>query len=256
MSRASPLVSVIIPAFDCAAFLGDAVGSVRAQGQRDLEIIVVDDGSRDETPAVIRSLGRAVRSLHQPNQGPAAARNAALALARGRFIAFIDADDLWVKGRLRVQLQAFAAEPGLQVVVGATQRVRAAKQGHPGTLAPGLDAFGPVWMLFHLGAALFRREAFDTVGTFDVSMRQGEDVDWFLRAREAGIRIGISSELAQLYRVHRSSLTQAGHDKDRWFVAALKKSLDRRRSGSAAAADLPVVPGLADFMPKNGAGRQ
>lgn len=255
-SHATPLVSVIVPAFDCADFLADAVGSVRAQGQPDLEIIVVDDGSRDGTPAVIRSLGGGIRPLRQPNQGPASARNAGLALARGRYIAFIDADDLWVDGKLRTQLRAFAAAPDLQVVVGATQRVGAAAADGPGSVAPGLEPFGPVWMLFHVGAALFRREAFDRVGNFDASMRQGEDVDWFMRAREAGMRIAVTSELAQLHRVHGNSLAQAGRDRDRWFVAALKKSLDRRRAGRANAADLPEVPGLADFRPKREAGRE
>lgn len=252
MSRSGPLISVIIPAFDCEAFLAEAVESVRAQSHQPVEIIIVDDGSTDATPAVIQSLGTDIRSARQPNLGPAAARNLGLEIARGEFIAFLDADDLWTDGKLRSQLDRLIEDPEMQVLVGATQRVRAAPDGTAVTAGRRLEAVGPVWMLFHLGAGLFRREVFATVGTFDVSLRQGEDVDWFMRAREAHVQIGISNDLAQLYRIHQNNMTREIRDKDRCFLAAVKKSLDRRRAERETAPDLPPVPGLADFNAERG----
>jgi glycosyltransferase involved in cell wall biosynthesis len=249
----APLVSVIIPAFNAAAFLGEAVASVRAQAPGPLEIvpleivpleiIIIDDGSSDRTPEVIGALGAGVRALHQPNRGPAAARNLGLAGAGGEFIAFLDADDRWTQGKLELQLRKLRAEPAADLVVGATQRVRAA--GADGRLEPA----GPVWMLFHLGAGLFRRRAFERVGAFDESLRQGEDVDWFLRAREAGLNIAIVSEVVQLYRVHGDNMTHNQADRDRYFLAAMKKSLDRRRRDGRPAPELPPVEGLAGFTP-------
>jgi glycosyltransferase involved in cell wall biosynthesis len=244
-----PLVSIIIPAFDAAAFLGEAVASVRAQAPTlletgPLEIIIVDDGSRDRTPEVIRSLGAGVRALRQPNRGPAAARNRGLEAAGGEFIAVLDADDCWTPGKLELQLRRLRESPLADLVVGATQRVRAA--GADG----GLEPDGPLWMLFHLGAGLFRRRAFERVGAFDETLRQGEDVDWFMRAREAGLNIAIVSEVVQLYRMHGDNLTRNRPDKDRFFLAAMKKSLDRRRGAGHQAADLPPIEGLAGFAPR------
>jgi glycosyltransferase involved in cell wall biosynthesis len=250
MSLDSPLVSVIIPAFNCETFLPEAVESVREQSYQSLEIIIVDDGSTDGTPCLIESLGTGIKTSRQTNQGPAAARNSGLALAKGEFIAFLDADDLWTAGKIEQQLEHFTGEPQTQVVVGATQRVRAARSNNVARVGPGLEPVGPVWMLFSLGATLIRREVFDEVGWFDVSLRQGEDVDWFMRAREAGVSIGISRELVQWYRMHESNLTRVKKDKDRYFLAAMKKSIDRRRATSRKAMDLPAVPGLSDFMPQ------
>jgi len=242
MSGQQPLLSVIIPAFNCRDFLADAVSSVRAQSYKPLEIIIIDDGSTDDTANFIPTLGLDIKTASQPNQGPAAARNNGLEMAKGEFIAFLDADDQWIGNKLASQLNRLLAESELDAVIGATQRVRATD-----TKAGKLKATGPVWMLFHLGAALFRREVFARVGKFDESMRQGEDVDWFMRARDAGVNIGISNEVVQLYRIHESNMTTNLEEKDHFFLKAMKKSLDRRRAGQPKAPELPPVEGLADF---------
>ena len=255
MSGQQPLVSVIIPAFNSWEFLAEAVSSVRAQSYEPLEIIIIDDGSTDETAALIASLGQDIKAASQPNQGPAAARNHGLKKARGKFIAFLDADDQWTEGKLTSQVRRLFGEPGLDAIIGATQRVQAASTNSTNASNDGLEAVGPVWMLFGLGAGLFRREVFTRVGTFDESMRQGEDVDWFMRAREAGIQIGISNDVAQLYRIHENNTTRDLADKNRFFLAAMKKSLDRRRASKTGAVDLPPVAGLAGFKMEPGSDR-
>lgn len=252
MSTPGQTISVIIPVYNGGAYLADAVASVREQSLPAFEIIIVDDGSVDGTPAVIASLGPDVRSIRQCNMGPAAARNRGLELACGTYIAFIDADDLWCEGKLEAQARRLHDEPTLQMVIGATQRVRHASSQQ--TVCPDrrLVPVGPVWMLFHLGATLFRRTVFETVGVFDENLRMGEDVDWFLRAREAGVQMGIFHEVVQHYRQHGANLTGDTLEKDRFFLAALKRSLDRRRRGDGRADELAPVSGLVDFAPDRG----
>ena len=94
-----PLVSVIVPVWNGAAYLDAALQSVWRQGVADLQLIVVDDGSTDDTADLIASYGTAVTPIYQPNKGPAAARNVGLQLATGKFVAFLDTDDVWVDGR-------------------------------------------------------------------------------------------------------------------------------------------------------------
>src|ERR1017187_10588057 len=99
----NPLVSVIIPAYNAAHFLPNAVASVRRQSYEPLEILIVDDGSRDDCARVAAELGETVRYVRQEQAGPAAARNRGLELAQGEFIGFLDADDEWPEQKLSIQ---------------------------------------------------------------------------------------------------------------------------------------------------------
>lgn len=245
-------VSVIIPVYNGEDYLARAVASVRAQTSPVSEIIVIDDGSLDATPRVIESLGPGVRTQRQSNRGPGAARNRGLEMARGDFIAFLDADDLWTAGKTASQLRRLEEKPDADAVLGATQRVRSRASGAAAASGREIQPIGPVWMLFSLGAGLFRAAVFDTVGGFDEDLGMGEDVDWFLRAREAGVVFVVSGEVVQYYRRHDANLTGDTPAKDRFFLSALKRSLDRRRDGSAAVEELSPIDGLADFNPERG----
>ncbi|HVS72508.1 MAG TPA: glycosyltransferase [Phycisphaerae bacterium] len=124
----SPFVSVIIPTWNGSAFIAETLQSVLAQTFSDLEILVVDDGSTDNTTAIVQSFPSPVRLIRQKNAGTAAARNTGLSEARGQWIAFLDHDDLWVPTKLQQQLAAAASSPcalygGVQFFDGATGRV-------------------------------------------------------------------------------------------------------------------------------------
>ena len=121
---ATPLVSVIVPAYNAARFLPHAVESIRRQDYLPLEIVIVDDGSTDDTAEVARDLGSDIRYVYQPNAGPAAARNRGLEQARRELIAFLDADDEWPPDKLRIQVGRLLAEPELDVVTGRTHYIR------------------------------------------------------------------------------------------------------------------------------------
>jgi glycosyltransferase involved in cell wall biosynthesis len=225
------LVSAIIPVLNGERFLAAAVESIRRQRYPSIEIIVVDDGSTDGTAALANSL-EGVRCVSQANAGPPAARNRGLELARGELVAFLDADDTWSEDKLEVQVGRLLADPELDVVMGPTQILR-----------PSGEPAGPPALLLSLGSALFRRRVFQRVGRFDVGQRMDDDVDWFFRALEAGARLLPIAQVAQYYRRHDKNITNARRDDLRYFLLAIKKSLDRRRSApSEAASAFPAWP--------------
>ena len=118
MPMSPPLVSVLIPAFNAAAYLEDCLASVWLQvGEFELDVIVIDDGSTDATAAIV---GRhaAARLLQQTQHGPAAARNAGITVARGDFIAFLDADDLWPAGSLKARMDVLLNHRDAAMVFG------------------------------------------------------------------------------------------------------------------------------------------
>jgi glycosyltransferase involved in cell wall biosynthesis len=182
---ANPQVSVIIPTFNRARYLAEAVDSVLAQPFRDYELIVVDDGSTDETPQLLTGYGHAIRVLRQDNQGVSAARNAGLVVARGELIAFLDSDDLWLPGKLYRQVEFFSLHP--DALICQTEEIWV-KNGH--RVNPGRRHRKRGGMIFEPSlelclvspsAVMMRRELFDRVGNFDESLPACEDYDLWLR---------------------------------------------------------------------------
>jgi glycosyltransferase involved in cell wall biosynthesis len=215
-------VSVIVPVFNGASTLRAAIESIRAQDVP-VEIIVVDDGSTDDTPAAIETLGDDVIAIRQNNSGPAAARNAGLPFASAPLLAFLDDDDVWLPHKLRDQLQLLDAHPDAAIILGYTSFE---------FLDPASGTWSPVatpQLLYHLGAALCRRTAFDRIGAFDPALPSSEDVDWFLRARDAGLGIFVSPDVVQIHRRNGHNITRGKDLRELGFIAAVKRSLDRRR---------------------------
>ncbi len=232
MPPSQSLVSVIIPAHNAAAFLGDALDSLRQQSPAPLDINLIDDGSTDGTAALVAAWGDTVRYEYQTNQGPAAARNRGLALARGELITFLDADDRWPDSKLALQVAALEAAPDLPAVMGHIQFLRAAPGQDAGVTAYVLDP-KPVQAML-LGCLLARRSTFDRVGGFDPGLRMSEDIDGFIRARELGLVIPMLPEVVLHYRRHDHSLTSGLTGQDLRLSQVLKRSLDRRRQQGQA----------------------
>lgn len=221
-------ISVIIPTWQRAALLGDAVASVRRQSVPVHEIVVVDDGSSDGTRAIATSLGPDVRYAWQENQGPAAARNLGLELASGDVIAFLDSDDLFDDAKLAIQTALLERHPGADMVWGRARNVIFSPAD--GDLAPApQDA-----VCWQLGSMLFRRSLFQRVGGFEPSLRHWEDVDLVIRVREAGLSVVEHPDVVLLRRLHEGSLSwglQADHE---YVVRTMKLRLDRARRRAAA----------------------
>ena len=231
-----PFLSVVIPCYNAARLLSEAVASVRAQQYEPLEILIVDDGSTDATAQMAPGLGPEVRYFRQQNRGPSAARNLGLRQARGELIAPIDADDLWPEGKLELQVSRLLAEPELDLVSGRVRYVEL-----PGGRIPDLQFEGADRILagIHIGAAVYRRRAFERVGLYDESMRYSEDHDWFLRAREAGLKMLVLADVTLLYRMHGSNMTRHVPNRDQIQTLLMHKSLQRRRRAGSGAGELP-----------------
>jgi len=222
----SPLaVSVIVAVHDGETYLAAALRSAAEQSVPPLEIIVVDDGSNDSSALVASGFGPPVRCVRQDNAGPASARRRGLREARGELVAFLDADDVWPRERNSMLLQALRSRPELGVAIGRLVLVRDGRDGEPDLVALSAPLSAP-----NLGGTLIRREVFERV-ELDPSMRFGEDVDWFLRAGEAGVGMASLDEVTLFYRRHAGSMTADRGATHAGLLNVLRKSLARRRAG-------------------------
>ncbi len=224
---ANPLVSVILPVFNGEAFLAQAIASVLAQTYRPIQVIVVDDGSTDATAAMAQAFQK-VEYVYQANQGLSAARNAGIHLSSGEFIAFLDADDLWLPDKLRVQIDYLLNHP--EVGYAFTQerlftdsgsallaryRPELVAEDHPG---------------YHPGTLLIRRAVFEQIGLFDPAYKITQDTDWFARAKDAGICAAVIPQTLLLKRVHGSNLSSEREVLTRELLRVLRSSIERQRA--------------------------
>jgi glycosyltransferase involved in cell wall biosynthesis len=200
-----PLVSVIVPVYNGAAYLSEALASVRAQTYSPVELIVVDDGSIDASPEIAASY-RPARRVRQAHQGVTVARNHGLTLSSGVLIAFLDQDDWWEPAKLRRQV-AYLAEHSDVDYVTTRQRF---------FLSPGMGT--PVWLRPELleddqpGSApstlLARRALFERVGPFDPQAADSSDLDWFRRAQAAAVQGYEVPEMLTHKRVHADNFSR------------------------------------------------
>ena len=180
-----PLVSVIIPTYNRGWIVKEAIDSVLEQDFNDYELIVVDDGSDDNTPAILKAYGNKIMVLHQPNKGVSAARNRGIAAASGRLIAFLDSDDLWLPGKLSAQVKFFKGHP--EAVINQTQeqwirngvRVNPKKRHHK--FSGMIFERSLALCLVSPSAVMIKKSLFSTVGIFDEHLPACEDYDLWLR---------------------------------------------------------------------------
>jgi glycosyltransferase involved in cell wall biosynthesis len=223
-------VSCIVRVFNSERYLREAVESVLGQTRPPEEIVVVDDGSTDGTPAILASYGARLRVLSQTNQGAVVARNVGLRAVRGDLVAYIDGDDLWHPEKLALQVPRFQARPELDLCLGHTQNfwipelaAEAARfQDH--RRAQALPAY-------FMGAALVRRRLFETVGWFDTGYGFAYDTEWFLRALDSGAVVDFIPEVLAYRRLHGDNFSRVHAELGRTeYLALVKATLDRRRT--------------------------
>ena len=233
-----PLVSVVIPAYNCEGFIGEALDSVFAQDYPSLEVIVVDDGSTDDTCRVVARYGEAVRLIRQRNAGAAVARNEGIAHASGDYVALLDSDDLWLPGKLRLQIDHLERSRDVAMCCtrwdllypDAAGNYRAARPAAPESAR--LDPVWSGWIYCDLlldcevwtSTVVMRRELAARVGGFDPELRRGQDYDYWLRASRLTRIDRLDAQLA-LYRM------QVSHDRKypdtNWELTVIRRSLER-----------------------------
>ncbi|WP_201352029.1 glycosyltransferase family 2 protein [Hydrogenimonas urashimensis] len=241
MPAETPLVSVIIPTYNAARHLPDAIESILRQEYPNLEIIVVDDGSTDNTEEVLQPYRDLISYHRKENGGPASARNYGLRLARGEFIAFLDADDIWPDDKLARQLAHFRKHPDALIVLGR-QRVDYLPDARE--LAYGDDLVTEPQICQSMPVALVRREAFDKIGLFDEELIYYEDWDWHLRAREKELKILAYDEVTNIHRRHDANMTHDMRRMSKYAFQMFRKSLKRRRENPNIKAKLPSYSDL------------
>ena len=185
----SKTVSVVIPTYNYGRFIAEAIESVLAQTYEIGDIIVIDDGSTDDTEKIVSQFAGRVRYFRQENAGVCAARNNGIAKATGDFIAFLDADDIWYPEKTEKQLKKFAADPAVglvhcgmrefDTVTGKTIRLH--RKGGEGWVAEDILIWEKPVIIGTGGSIIVRREVIDTVGNFDTRLKNGEDWEFCLR---------------------------------------------------------------------------
>jgi glycosyltransferase involved in cell wall biosynthesis len=226
-------VSVVIPVFNGERFFADALASLESEKDIPAEFIIVDDGSTDGSMAIAKGFADRdprFRIVRGPHQGVAAARNTGVDAAGGEYVTFLDCDDLCPPGRIARQTQKLESHGTIEVVLGQTLWFEALTQDlQP---VPGTRFLRNHCVALH--SALFRRSVFETYGTFDETAVASEDLDFFLRLYEGGARVLVENDIASLYRRHAGNMTNNQQLLQRSVLAALQKSLVRRRASGCA----------------------
>lgn len=231
-------VTALIPTYNCAAYVADAVESVLAQTYPVHEILVVDDGSTDHTAEVLARFGDRIRYIRQVNAGPPAARNTGISQATGDFIALLDSDDLWVPEKLRLQMEYFDQHPACGLVYSdmktfdQTGIIEESVKASRNLTLPSGSIFSQLWAetLFQTSSVVIRKECFDTAGLFDTMLRMGDDYEIFLRIARH-YEFGCVDQPLVLYRQHPTQGTRSWgkqlQQNQPWEFLVLKRVLDR-----------------------------
>jgi len=230
-----PLVSVILPAYNGERFVAEAVESILAQTYSPVELIVVDDGSTDRTMEIV-SRYEGAKIVSKENGGPASARNVGLKAAAGKIIAFNDQDDVMLPRRLEVQAGRLIEDMDVDLVVCAQEVFF--EEGAP---MPDWDRrvspllFGednPEETLIGSISLVTRRRVFDRIGIFDEEIFGGDDLDWMLRATEAGFGFERIDEKLLRRRVHAQNISQDADVCQSALLNCFRKRAQRRRASA------------------------
>lgn len=253
-----PSVSVITPAWNAGEFIRETIESVRAQTFTDWELVIVDDGSTDDTVAIVesyRALDPRVRLVRQPNSGPSTARNHGMRVAAGDFFAFLDSDDTWHPTFLAAQLAVFARYPDTALVTGNgyhrggplhRQPARPIAEGCP--ILPAVELITDECAVFIM--TVFRRAVYVSIGGFDETQWHSEDYDFWLRAALAGFVVRRNPQPLGEYRVRGDSLSRNRSRMIRGMLQTFEKTRSRCAAGTAEwkAVDAQITRFTSELM--------
>lgn len=223
------LVSIIIPTYNGVNYLENALQSALSQTYSNTEIIVINDGSTDQTQSIINKYKNKIISYYQPNKGLGASRNQGVILARGDYISFLDCDDLWVKNKLSLQMIEIEKSFLDPAIFGFVE------QFHCPTLSDNeknkLSISNDILPGIHAGTLLLSKKRFLEVGFFKETKQVGEFLDWYFKLLNKNIPITVIDKILMLRRIHRNNM---GLQKELYsrqaYLAIIKENLDLKRS--------------------------
>jgi hypothetical protein len=215
-SPKAPLISVVIPAYQAAQYIAATLNSVLAQTFTNYEIIVVNDGSPDtkQLESALEPYRNRISYVLQENQGPAGARNTGIRMARGEYVALLDADDLWDPGHLAAQVAVLQADPSIDMVYadarifgGVPEEGRTVMEFCPSEGDVTFESLLSRRCTVHICVSLVRRQTLLDTGPFDTAFRGTEDIDMWLRIARRGGHISYQRQVLGSYRRRSGSLS-------------------------------------------------
>ncbi len=225
------LVSVVVPVYNGAAYLGEALESVWEQTCPALEVIVVDDGSTDHSAQLVAALAeraaRPLRYVFQTNQGAGAARNRGIDLAQGELIAFLDQDDLWLPTKIERQVERLRQDPALGYVLAMSEFFVDAGFARPEWLRP--KQLESAQAGFLPSCLLARRRVFEQIGLFDPALTTSSDADWFFRAKDAQIPMAVLPQVLVRHRFHAGNQSRLIAKIQTELIAIARRSVRRKQ---------------------------
>jgi glycosyltransferase involved in cell wall biosynthesis len=225
--KGNPQISTIIPVLNGARYIARAIESILEQNHPNMEVIVVDDGSTDETKKVVGQYIPDVTYYYHEHKGIAATMNRGVNMSSGEFLCFLDSDDFWLPGKIHLQMDVMEKDTEVDMVYGHVKQFFSPelaetlknKYTFPEHPTPG----------FHAGAMLIRRSSFLKIGFFNEQYIKGSYNDWYMRAVEAGLKQVMLPDLVYMRRIHDANHGILCRDASTDYVKMLKAALDRRR---------------------------
>ncbi len=224
MQKTTKSLSIIIPAFNAEKYLAAALDSILRQSIVPLEVIIVDNLSTDQTANIARTYAHPMRLMSCARPGAASARNDALKVAKGEWITFLDADDIWSDDTLALFFKTVEENPSLDCVFGAIRNFRDSKDTTGGYFSD--NALATIMP----GATIMRRSAINTIGEFNEEYIMGSVIEWGFRIHEANIRMQALTEVVLHRRIHKTNVCKINKDKKKDYARIVKEALDRRRN--------------------------
>jgi glycosyltransferase involved in cell wall biosynthesis len=227
MSIKTPIISVIIPIYNDALYIQEAIRSVLSQSIEEIEIIIINDGSTDDFEEKIGCFNDPrIRIIKQINSGAAAARNNGIHNAKGEFLSFLDADDIWAPNKLKLQLEVLINHEDVNMVYGQVKEFYDTSiKGHS-----DLQNEVKTYLGYSPIALLISKSDFNRVGDFQSKWKVAEFIDWYDRAKFVGLSEFLLPDVLAFRRIHSGNIDRLDRPDAKQYAAVLKEALDRKRS--------------------------
>ena len=226
-----PLVSVIIPLFNAEQYIKQALDSIMVQTYKNVEIIVVDDCSTDNSLDIVSNYEKVKIIKSEQHRYPSYARNLGLRESQGELIAFLDADDFWVvEEKLELQVGILLKKKDVDGVYGKFKNFFETNKTIPPFIKDKYldEKFGTI---INLGTLVIKKSSFDKIGFFSEEIHYGEDLDWFIRAKDAGLKLIFYPMVFMHRRLHNKNLSYEAHSDKKNLLQIFHQSIERKRKG-------------------------